>query len=95
MDSLTSGLTCGIFGKLTGMHQPMEDDEYFKPLIEWQSEKNQDFFLGLIHEKDGFSLIRLKYYFHIQLYEKELRIKSTSYHCYCTSVFLPAPLFRT
>ena len=33
MDSLTSGLTCGIFGKLTGMHQPMEDDEYLTKCV--------------------------------------------------------------
>ena len=33
MDSLTSGLTCGILGKLTGMHQPMEDDEYLTKCV--------------------------------------------------------------
>ena len=33
MDSLTSGLTCGIFGRLTGMHQPMEDDEFLTKCV--------------------------------------------------------------
>ena len=33
MDSLTSGLTCVIFGRLTGMHQPMEDDEYLTKCV--------------------------------------------------------------
>ena len=30
---MTSLLTCVIFGRLTGMHQPMEDDEYLTKCV--------------------------------------------------------------
>lgn len=50
-------LKAQIDRKINFIHVPVpinrKDEEYFKPLTKWETEENQDFFLGLIHEEDG------------------------------------------
>ena len=52
-------LKAQIDRKINFIHVPVpinrKDEEYFKPLTKWETEENQDFFLGLIHEEDGFA----------------------------------------